>query len=119
MSRVRIGTRSLRITADAFLQRAASFRVDGDVLAEWADETARIMAEEVPYDIGTMAESITVVIDGDSAKIGPTNRDGQGRPIAHFHQYGYRGKPPDDFLGRTALRAREHAASMTWMDDVL
>lgn len=119
MNRVRIDARSLHALAEHLDEASRQHLMDSQHVAEWADVTAAIMAEEVPYDTGEMSESITVEMSGTTATVGPTNRDDQGRPIAHFHQYGYRGKQPNDFLGRTARRAVEEAWRLPWLEGLL
>lgn len=80
-----------------------------DLVQEWAEGVADIMREEVPKDSWETHDSITVTPFGKAgARIGPTNRDPNGVPVAQFIEYGRPGvQDPDPFLHRTAGRIME------------
>lgn len=74
----------------------------------WAQSVWTVMREEVPVNTEETRNSITVEWgDGLSATVGPTNRDKKGRPVGRFINYGTRRQAPNDFVGRTAVRARQ------------
>lgn len=92
----------LRAAADAYDQTLA------EMFAGWVETVAEAMREEIPKDTWETADSVEVRFDGPtSATVGPTNRDGKGRPVGFFINYGTGRQPPDDFIGRTATRARD------------
>lgn len=103
----------LRATAENVEEAGGTL---AEAFSEWVDETADIMRDEVPVDQGEMRGSITVEMDGLSATIGPTNTDERGRPIGFFVNYGAGNRAPNDFIGRTAERAREAAGAFSVAD---
>ena len=90
--------------------RAAATEADKSLrqtFDRWADDVADVMRGEIPVESGETRDSVTVNEgDGLSATIGPTNTDERGRPVAFFLNYGTGSQAPDDFIGRTASRAR-------------
>ena len=112
MASVSMDTSQLSEAAANLIDAAARAELSDDRFEEWAEATAEIMREEVPVDSGDTRDSIEVRRTTSGVKIGPTNRDPQGRPIGVFIYYGTRGRAGDKFLDRTAERAREQAPQL-------
>jgi len=110
MPAVRITSRDVERVADELRARAdRTGATVKDLVADWAEGVADIMREEVPKDSWETHDSITVTPFGKAgARIGPTNRDPNGVPVAQFIEYGRPGvQDPDPFLKRTAGRVME------------
>lgn len=112
MASVKVRVDDLLKAAESLQERAARTGVTmPDLVQRWAEGVADIMREEVPKDSWETHDSITVTTFGKSgARIGPTNRDDAGVPVAQFIEYGRPGvQDPDPFLHRTAGRVMEAA----------
>lgn len=109
MASVSVNTYQLAAAANSLLEAAAREQIGADKFAQWAEQTADIMREEIPVDTGETRDSITVRSHGYGWKIGPTNKDDELRPIGVFIYYGTRGNPGDKFLDRTADRTLAYA----------
>ena len=106
---VQVHTQGLHAVADKLRDAATqSNRTIGDAFDDWAERVADVMREEIPKDTGETADSVTVQPRSRGgqhrARIGPTNVDERGRPVGFYLNYGAAGRPPDDFIGRTAAR---------------
>jgi|GEM_PF-6261528 len=112
MASVKVRAADLIAAAESLQQRADRTGAKmGDLLDRWAEGVADIMREEVPKDSWETHDSITVDRVGQrSRRVGPTNRDPKGVPVAQFIEYGRPGvQDPDPFLHRTAGRVMEAA----------
>lgn len=120
MPTVRFSAMELEAAAGRFAEAADQADTTiGTTFRRFVDQVAEDMREEVPVDSGETRDSITVEHQGGlNATVGPTNVDAQGRRVAAFIVYGTARQAPNDFLGRTAVRARESLTDFD-LSDVL
>ena len=112
MASITLGTKTLEEAGQALRDRAERTGAEiPELFSRWAEGVADIMREEVPKDSWETHDSITVTnYGGLLAKIGPTNRDDAGVPIAQYIEYGRPGvQDPDPFIHRTRNRVMEAA----------